>query len=176
MSDVSASAGRKDGAYPDRGSAAAGQQASAPRGSFFDIYKSGQGARTRLGTGLAVGALLAWFCYFLYDKLSVVDLGTSTKPVRIGIPLAIFLAVGLFTYWLLARSRGVADFLIATEGEMKKVNWSSRKDIIGSTKVVIFVMVAMAIVLFVIDLFFMGFFSSIGVLKTGGMFTKLFGG
>jgi preprotein translocase SecE subunit len=44
-----------------------------------------------------------------------------------------------------------ADFLIATDSEMKKVNWTSRKELIGSTKVVIFFMVIIASVLFVID-------------------------
>ena len=37
------------------------------------------------------------------------------------------------------------DFLIATDSEMKKVNWTSRKELIGSTKVVILFMFLIAV-------------------------------
>src|SRR3712207_7866772 len=36
------------------------------------------------------------------------------------------------------------DFLIATDSEMKKVNWTSRRELIGSTKVVIVFMFLIA--------------------------------
>ena len=38
------------------------------------------------------------------------------------------------------------DFLIATDSEMKKVNWTSRKELIGSTKIVIMFMFMIAVV------------------------------
>ena len=60
---------------------------------------------------------------------------------------------------------GCSDFMIATEGEMKKVNWSTRREIIGSTKVVILFTVLLALLLFVVDLSFQALFSWIGVLK-----------
>jgi preprotein translocase subunit SecE len=51
----------------------------------------------------------------------------------------------------------IADFMIASEGEMKKVNWSSRREIMVSTIVVIVVVVIMAVLLgtadFVLQLF-----------------------
>ena len=43
---------------------------------------------------------------------------------------------------------------IATEGEMKKVNWSSRKEVAVSTMIVIVVVFAMAILLGVTDVVF----------------------
>ena len=55
--------------------------------------------------------------------------------------------------------------MIATEGEMKKVSWSTRQEIIGSTKVVIFTTIFLAMLLFLVDLCFMKFFQFIGVLK-----------
>jgi preprotein translocase SecE subunit len=58
------------------------------------------------------------------------------------------------------------DFLIATDSEMKKVNWTSRKDLIGSTKVVIIFMFLIAFFLFVIDVVFSYFFFLIGVLRS----------
>ena len=51
-------------------------------------------------------------------------------------------------------SKRAADFMIATEGEMKKVSWSSRKEIIGSTKVVIVTSLLMGVILFLVDLLF----------------------
>ncbi|MFH1416823.1 MAG: preprotein translocase subunit SecE [Planctomycetota bacterium] len=168
MSDVSA---------PKKGYAEGKRVAAIQDGQrrgFFDIYKRGQGYNTRVWTATGMGVLVLWFAYFLHEKLLVVDMGTSTKLIQVGIPVAVILAFGLFGYWALAINHKICDFLIATEGEMKKVNWSTRKDIIGSTKVVVIVMLLMGALLFVVDLFFMFFFGAIGVLKTGGVL-KMFG-
>jgi preprotein translocase subunit SecE len=161
VSDVGAE-DRDQSGNEERGSTAAIAQ---PHRGFFDIYKPGQGHNTRVWSGVAMGALVCWFAYFVYDKLSVVETTTTTKLVRVAIPVGLILAFGLLGYWLLALNRKVCDFLIATEGEMKKVNWTTRKDIIGSTKVVIFVLVSLGFILFVVDLFFTQFFRTIGVLK-----------
>jgi preprotein translocase SecE subunit len=48
----------------------------------------------------------------------------------------------------------VADFFIAAEGELKKVNWSSRKEVAVSTLVVIIVVVVMAALLGATDMVF----------------------
>ena len=144
-------------------------------GSFFDIYKSSQGYYTRIWTGVAYGVLVCWLAYFLYEKLELVASGATTRYVQVGVATAVIIGFGLLGYWLLARNRSVCDFLIATEGEMKKVNWTSRKEIIGSTKVVMFVLIAMAVILFVVDIFFMLFFNAIGILKGEGLLDALKG-
>ena len=59
----------------------------------------------------------------------------------------------------------MADFMIATEGEMKKVSWSTKKEIISSTVVVVITVAMMAILLGVVDVTFSWFFTKIGVLK-----------
>ena len=76
-------------------------------------------------------------------------------------------AAGMFAvvWWFAFVSPKISDFMIATEGEMKKVSWSTRREIIGSTKVVIWFTIFLAVYLFVVDLLCQGFFSSIGVLK-----------
>ena len=56
--------------------------------------------------------------------------------------------------FMLTNKPSNVDFLIATDSEMKKVNWTSRKELIGSTRVVILFVVGIAVVLFVYDLFF----------------------
>ena len=58
-----------------------------------------------------------------------------------------------------------ADFMISTEGEMKKVSWSTKKEIITSTKVVIFTLVLLAVMLGVIDYVFGMLFNKIGILR-----------
>ncbi|MCH9001912.1 MAG: preprotein translocase subunit SecE [Planctomycetes bacterium] len=55
--------------------------------------------------------------------------------------------------------------MIATEGEMKKVSWSSKEEVIGSTKVVIMFTFMLALFLFVVDMVFQQAFRLIGVLK-----------
>ena len=72
---------------------------------------------------------------------------------------------GLLTFWIVGVHRRACDFMIATEGEMKKVNWSTRREIIGSTKVVIMFTALLALILFVVDIVFMTFFAWIGVLR-----------
>jgi preprotein translocase SecE subunit len=61
--------------------------------------------------------------------------------------------------------RKSSDFMIATEGEMKKVSWSRKREVIGSTKVVIMFTLLLALLLFFVDLVFQYIFSEVGVLK-----------
>src|SRR5688572_27392830 len=81
--------------------------------------------------------------------------------------------LGLFLAWRLTNKGDNVDFLIATDSEMKKVNWTSRRELMGSTKVVILFMFMIALILFVIDLVFWVLFWLMGVLEfppfsTGG--------
>ena len=131
-------------------------------GGFFTIYKSGQGYWTRLLTFLGfllVGALTA---HFVYQR--AIGFGAA-KNVALGIATAFFLVWLLIEYWIINKPSN-ADFLIATDSEMKKVNWTSRKELIGSTKVVIFFMFLISATLFVIDIIFGYVFWLIGVLHT----------
>ena len=54
-------------------------------------------------------------------------------------------------YYLIGRKPKVVDFLIATEGEMKKVNWSTRREIRGSTIVVIGLTFVIALIISFLD-------------------------
>jgi len=132
---------------------------------FFDIYKPTQGYYTRICTAIAAGLMVLWCASFVYSKLILFGSGTSSEYVRVGVAVAIILIGGLLTYRYLALNRRVCDFLIATEGEMKKVNWTSRREIFGSTKVVIFLVLSLGTFLFLVDVGLMLFFSWIGVLR-----------
>ncbi|MCC6578910.1 MAG: preprotein translocase subunit SecE [Phycisphaeraceae bacterium] len=80
------------------------------------------------------------------------------------VAVVIILGGGGLLYWLLNKPR-IADFLIATESEMKKVNWPTRRELIGSTWIVICGTVLFSAALWVIDLLFALLFSNIGILK-----------
>jgi preprotein translocase subunit SecE len=74
------------------------------------------------------------------------------------VPAGLFVALGLLIFWLVNKP-SVADFMIAAEGEMKKVSWSSRREIAVSTFIVIVVVIMMAVILYVTDLSFRVFFN-----------------
>lgn len=142
---------------------------------FFDIYKPGQGFYTRVWSGIAFGALACWFAYFLFEKFSILGNHATARYIQFGVATAAIVGLGLLGYWMLALNRRICDFMIATESEMKKVHWTSRREIIGSTKVVIFVMIALSVLLFVVDMLFLAAFSAAGVLKGGGVMEALKG-
>jgi len=128
----------------------------------FRIYKPGQGKHSRILTFLGVMLLVVIGAGLLSEKLQAYRL-TSPTAVRYGIPTLLVLAMGLLMFWLVNRAK-TADFLIATEGEVKKVSWSSRKEIVGSTKVVIVFTFILATILFVVDLVFAGLFHWLNIM------------
>jgi preprotein translocase subunit SecE len=144
----------------------------------FKIYKPNQGYHVRVGTVIGAAVLILAGTAFIYEKLSdAMTSGTSYYfPVLYGLSTAFLVGMCVLTYWVVGLNRKANDFFIATEGEMKKVNWSTRAEVIRSTKVVIVTVVLMAILLFVVDVGFMLFFSSIKVLQASPGLSKLFGG
>jgi preprotein translocase SecE subunit len=160
-----------------RGPHPSGKPASGSGGGFFTIYKRGQGYWTRMGTAVSVTLLAALTAYELYSQRVYFGLSdraaTAELPAREYRTLALGLAVGLFLVivgvaWRIMNKPANADFLIATDSEMKKVNWTSRKELIGSTKVVVAFMFFVAFFLAVADVLFSGFFKLIGVLRDTG--------
>ena len=121
----------------------------------FDIYKRGQGKYTRLCSAFAAGIIVGLGCLRLYKKLEGQDLGLWSETM---VPAGLFAVLGLLIFWLVNKPV-IADFMIAAEGEMKKVNWSSRKEIAVSTFIVIVVVIVMAALLGVTDLLFQMFFA-----------------
>ena len=129
----------------------------------FEIYKRGQGKYTRLGSAFGVAIVVAVGCYQLYAQLRAAEWDLSTHTVMIiatMVPAALFVVLGAICLWLVNRP-SIADFLIAAEGEMKKVSWSSRKEIAVSTFVVVVVVVVMSALLGVFDLLFVILFDKI---------------
>ena len=134
--------------------------------SFF--YKSDQGYWTRMlsavGGGLIVLAAAAW----AWEQASRFDtdaLGFERIYLQGGLAAAIGLIGGIIVVYFCYLSKKAGEFLIATEGEMKKVNWSTRKEVLGSTRVVIVIAFLIAVCLFVVDFGFGWFFRTIGLLE-----------
>lgn len=120
----------------------------------FDIYKRGQGKYTRLCTAFGAAAIVGLGCWQLYKKLEATDLGLWAETM---VPAGLFVVLGLLIF-LLVNRQSVADFMIAAEGEMKKVSWSSRREIAVSTFIVIMVVIVMGVIIGVADLSFQMFF------------------
>ena len=152
---------------PRGGGRPSGEQrpAAAEKPGFFTIYKKGQGKYTRLGTAAGaalLGALITWQIYDQIPKFFTdTERGRRIALISAGVFAALYALIG----WRLMNKPGNVDFLIATDSEMKKVNWTSKRELIGSTKVVILFMFAIAILLFLLDLLFNTLGYSIGILN-----------
>jgi len=121
----------------------------------FDIYKRGQGKYTRLCSAFAIAIIAGLGCLQLYKKLQAGDIGLWVETM---VPAGLFVILALLSFWLV-NQRSFADFLIAAEGEMKKVSWSSRQEIAVSTFIVIMVVISMAVLLGTTDIGFRTLFT-----------------
>jgi preprotein translocase SecE subunit len=71
-----------------------------------------------------------------------------------GVAAGTLLLGAIIIFWFCYANKKSSEFLIATEGEMKKVNWSNRREVLGSTWVVIGISVIIAAILFTADIIF----------------------
>ncbi|MFO0083131.1 MAG: preprotein translocase subunit SecE [Phycisphaerales bacterium] len=93
---------------------------------------------------------------------------TAVEPIYVqGAVLSLFVIIGtVLAYWLVAVKPGSVEFLINTDYEMKKVNWSTRREIRGSTVVVVLAFFAIGAALFLFDIIFQSFFRLINVIPS----------
>lgn len=122
------------------------------------LYKPSQGRVTRQVTCGVLWAVFAIAAYRAYTLLYRHELWQYAVPLGL-------LAIGFWASYRLVNYARFADFLIAVEAEMNKVSWPSRGELIRSSLVVIFVIFALAMVLFGFDLFWKFIFKEVlGVL------------
>jgi len=120
------------------------------------IYKQRQGRYVRSLTGVGLGLVDLALCYVVYQKLATYLPGSAYTPYLVyAIPAVVFAALGVVAFFYMNTPRA-GDFLIATESEMKKVSWSSRAELIGSTAVVIGTVFSLALFIFMADYIFAG--------------------
>jgi preprotein translocase SecE subunit len=155
-------------------------------------YKKNQGQRVRRGTILGVLILAGCGIYVLLAHKTLNTVGYYAEPgnleswvnnwtlavpfagvritllpdVRFTVPLLLGAAALWFAYRLV-NFPAFADFLIATEAEMNKVSWTSRRRLVQDTIVVLTTVLLMTVFLFVVDLLWGWILSSrmIGVLQ-----------
>jgi preprotein translocase SecE subunit len=128
-------------------------------------YKASQGLRVRRATMLGVMLLGASGIYALYNhvlfgaaggdwvlRIPFADRGIPLLPdVRLTLPLLLAAAC----FWLAFRVINLpvfADFLIATEAEVNKVSWPTRRSVIQDTIVVLVTVLLLTVFLFGVDL------------------------
>lgn len=136
------------------------------------IYKPDQGYWTRVISAASIGVLGFAGAAWLWQQLSVFN-NPYVQGAGAGVLLVVLLAV---TYYVYGVNRRTVNFFIATEGEMKKVNWSTRREVIGSTWVVVIVAIVITLVLFVVDIFFSEVFKAMGVLVGDSSVVEFFRG
>ncbi len=129
------------------------------------IYKPGQGYWTRVLSAVGAAVLLLAFVAWIWQELSRIT-GPQRFIAQTASAVILIVGVGATMFFVMNKPR-IVDFFIATDSEMRKVNWPSRKELIGSTWVVIIGTLMFALVLWVINVGFFKLFQEIGIIETG---------
>ena len=88
--------------------------------------------------------------------------GYENVPIKAAIYAAWALG-GAFIAFYCVNAPHLAEFMIITESELRKVTWPTRRQLIASTKIVIFLTFLLALILAAVDFGFLGFFKWIGI-------------
>ncbi len=127
---------------------------------MFSIYKKGQGKYVRLGTVIGVGILVLLGIQWIIDTF----LPLQPAYVKASVALAAGLAGAWLCFWVVNRPRH-ADFMILAESEMKKVVWPTPPAVVRATRLVVFLTLGMALMLYLVDAGFVWFFKAIHVIR-----------
>ena len=157
-------------------SATVNQGGSESGGSFFPelfrfgLYKPAQGRIVRQVTFFSVALLACLAIWELYvsgwfNFLNVAAGEDGVAGPQIGKMLFSFVlaGIGVWSAYRLVNYAMFADFLIAVEAEMNKVSWPTRDQLYRASVVVIFVIFAMAVLLFVFDILWTAVFEMPGI-------------
>jgi preprotein translocase SecE subunit len=124
-----------------------------------------QGQRVRRATMLGIILLVGAGIYALYNHgtLTTADQHWIVRvpftewslwllpDIRYTVPL-LFAAAGLWFAFRVVNLPVFADFLIATEAELNKVSWPTRKSVVQDTIVVLTTVLMLTVFLFLVDL------------------------
>lgn len=158
-----------------------GKEASGSLSSFlpelfrFGLYKPSQGRIVRQVTFFSVAllsSLVAWELYssgwFNFLNVSPVEGEVVSGPQIWKMLFAFLVAVfGIWSAYRLVNFPVFADFLVSVEAEMNKVSWPTRDQLYRASVVVIFVIFAMAILLFLFDVVWTLVFEVLGIRYSG---------
>jgi preprotein translocase subunit SecE len=117
------------------------------------LYKKSQGRITRQVTFFAMLICIAAGCYRLYTQMFFWWDVTTWYGVNYWLPGVLLLAGGWISYRIV-NVPSVADFLIAVEAEMNKVSWPTRTELFRASSVVLFCIIALAVLIYIFDFVF----------------------
>ena len=127
------------------------------------VYKPGQGYWTRVLTAIGAGTLVLSGLAWVVSQFENIQDEKVMRITQGSIIVGVVLVAGGLMWYLLNKPK-IVDFMVATEAEMRKVNWPTRHEIIASTQVVIIGTITMALFLWLVNLASAWFFQQIGVL------------
>jgi preprotein translocase SecE subunit len=140
-------------------------QAEPSRG--LSVYKAGQGYYTRMGTVIFVALVAMLGILWAWDYLKAIRIdGVNELYVAATGAIVVGAVITFVAYLYVFVKPKSVDFLIATEGEMKKVNWSTRREVMGSTTAVIVTAVVLTVFCYTIDIGFTWLFQLMRVLDS----------
>ena len=134
--------------------ASTAQPPEAPRGMFAP-YREDQGRHVRMAAFWSVVFFVGFGCRFLHDQLIqwkalAEPLGHYRIPV-VGVDLSpaflvsfLFFLAGVLLVKRWQQKPSVADLLIETEAELKKVTWPKGQEVWNASIVVIFCVILLA--------------------------------
>ncbi|HMP78525.1 MAG TPA: preprotein translocase subunit SecE [Pirellulaceae bacterium] len=151
-------------------STAVKQRATEGRGFWSGLFKAGlykptQGRVVRQVT-FAAAALVAVLTAWEIRQGNWFGWLIAAAGLNEGVNWMLFLVLALVGVWIsfrLVNYARFADFLISVEAEMNKVSWPSKTELWRASLVVIFVIFAMAAVLFCFDLFWRTALWAVGI-------------
>ena len=111
------------------------------------LYKPNQGRIVRQVTFLAITVIICLIAYEMYRTGWLNDLFTGSRYFV----LIALSALGAWFAYRVVNYASFADFLIAVEAEMNKVSWPTKSELWNASLVVMFVIFAMAFLLFVFE-------------------------
>ena len=118
------------------------------------IRKFGQGYWTRVMSVVGFGLVAVLGAIWIWRMLDTVSLGFPSIYLASGVSVLFLAIVGATLWWFVGWNARSVDFLVATEGEMKKVNWSTKHELVGSTVVVIAVVIIISLFCWLFDFIF----------------------
>ena len=133
-------------------------------GANLEYTKPGLGRAVRSTAYASIAALTGYGAYALYmapslqspwwkvmaGPFTLMGKEASLRP-QLFPTVAVFLSVMFVVFQILNRDKA-SEFLIETEGEIKKVSWPARKEYVGSAMIVVLVVAIVSCFLHFVDM------------------------
>jgi preprotein translocase SecE subunit len=112
------------------------------------IHKKGQGAAARGMSAVAMLLMGGWAASSMWHY-GVPDWGLPSRIFMTALIAGLFAGAPIY---LLLFHHQVADLMIETQQEMRKVAWSTRQEVLSSTAVVLVTVAGLSLFIFVTDM------------------------